>query len=514
MATRLKRIKRILVANRGEIAVRIIRTCRELGIETVSVFSDADHNALHIVLSEFGERLPGNTPQETYLNIPLLIDICKKYKVDAVHPGYGFLAENEEFAQALSDEKIIFIGPTPKNVHDLGDKLFAKKTAQSVGVPVISGTEKPVTTVDEARSFAKKHGLPLIIKAAAGGGGRGMRIVQKESDLETTFHSAQSEAQTAFGSNALFLERYVENPKHIEFQILADQFGNVIHLGERECSIQRRYQKLIEEAPSPALSPSLRMEMGESAVRIAKASGYINAGTVEFLLDNNKNYFFIEMNTRLQVEHPVTEMVTNTDLVREQIYIAEGRELSYTQEDIRFSGHSIEARINAEDPLKNFIPTLGKINRFIPPMGNGIRLDTHVYEGYTVPIYYDSLIGKLISHGNTREVSINKMLRALGEFIITGIKTTIPFHQYVMSHPAFLNAEFTTSFVDRYFNAEEIKKFLTGKFEERNIRRVAIASALSYILAQRQTMTISEDSSAERKQKLSSWNEPFGRREL
>ncbi len=504
-----RKIRRILIANRGEIAVRIIRTCKEMEIETVSIYSDADHNALHIVLSDFAERLPGNSPQETYLNIPLVVDICKKYKVDAVHPGYGFLSENEEFAQVLEDERIVFIGPSPKNIHDLGDKLFAKGTARGIGVPVIPGTEKAVTTLEEGKTFVKRFGFPVMIKAAAGGGGRGMRVVHKMEEFERSFRSAQSECLTAFGSNAVFVERLVEEPKHIEFQILADQAGNVVHLGERECSIQRRHQKLIEEAPSPALSEEKRAEIGECAVKIAKAAGYVNAGTVEFLLDKDGNYYFIEMNTRLQVEHPVTELITNTDLVREQISIAEGRNLDYNQEEVRFSGHSVEARINAEDPLNNFVPTLGRVNRYIPPMGNGVRLDSHVYEGYTVPMHYDSLVGKLITHGHTRDVAVRKMLRALNEFIITGIKTTIPFHQYVMSHAVFIDGSFTTSFVDKYFHQEEIRKFLTRADQKQSLQRVAVASALAYLLAHRSGY-FSDDSIARSTPKeRERWNDPM-----
>ena len=487
-----RRIRRLLIANRGEIAVRIARTCREMGIETVSVYSDADHNSLHIVLSDFACRLPGNTPKETYLNIPLIIDVCKKYKVDAVHPGYGFLAENYEFAKALENERIIFVGPSSENIRLLGDKLEAKKTAIKADAPVVPGTEFALKSLDEARSFIKDVKLPVIIKAAGGGGGRGMRIVHKESDFERVFKSAQSESLSAFGSDAVFIEKYVEEPKHIEFQVLADHHGNVVHLGERECSVQRRYQKLVEEAPSSVLTPEEREKIGSVAVRIAKAAGYVNAGTVEFLLDKERNFYFMEMNTRLQVEHPVTEMVTNKDLVKEQIEIAEGKKLAYSQDDVRISGHSIEARINAEDPLKNFIPALGRINRYLPPMGNGIRLDSHAYEGYTIPIYYDSLVGKLISYGSTREDARRKLLRALGEFIITGIKTTIPFHQYVLSHPVFVDGSFTTSFVEKYFNTEEISRFLTRADEERNLFRVAIASALAYYLAQSATWGVQE----------------------
>lgn len=486
---RRRKIKRLLVANRGEIAVRIIRTCREMGIETVSVYSDADRNALHIVLSHFAERLSGETPQETYLNIPLLVDLAKKHRVQAVHPGYGFLAENAEFAQTLADENIAFVGPPARIITALGDKLVSKGIAASAGVAVIPGTAQALNEISEARAFIDDVGLPVIIKAAAGGGGRGMRIVRRKSDFKRAFRAAQSESLTAFGSDKVFLERYMEEPRHIEFQILADARGNVVHLGERECSIQRRYQKLVEEAPSAALTPEVRREMGEVACRVAAAAGYENAGTVEFLFDKHKHFYFMEMNTRLQVEHPVTEMITNTDLLREQILIAEGRPLSYQQEDIVIKGHSIECRINAEDPLHDFLPSLGRLNRYLPPMGNGVRLDSAAYEGYMIPMQYDSLVGKLISFAENRPAAIRKMLRALDEFIITGVRTTIPFHQYVMSHPAFANGKFNTSFVDRHYDSEAISRFLASREEKRNLSRVAIAAALAYQLARGEVLT-------------------------
>jgi len=496
---RRRRIKKLLIANRGEIAVRIIRTCHEMGIETVSVYSDADRNALHIVLSRYAERLPGETPQETYLNIPLLVELAKKQQVQAVHPGYGFLAENAEFAQALADENIQFVGPPAATITALGDKLVAKRIAESAGVPVIPGTPSPLSDVKEARAFMDEAGLPVIIKAAAGGGGRGMRIVRRKADFERAFHTAQSESKTAFGSDKVFLEKYIEEPRHIEFQILADARGEVIHLGERECSIQRRYQKLVEEAPSCVLTPELRREMGEVACRVAAAANYENAGTAEFLFDKQRNFYFMEMNTRLQVEHPVTEMVSNTDLVREQILIAEGKPLSYRQEEVSLRGASIECRINAEDPLHDFMPSLGRINRYLAPMGNGVRLDSAAYEGYTIPMQYDSLVGKLISFGEDRPTAIRKMLRALDEFIVTGIKTTIPFHQYVMNHPAFVSGKFSTSYVDEYYDGEAIGRFLASREEKRNLSRVAIAAALAYQLARGELLTdgsFSPDSSS------------------
>jgi acetyl-CoA carboxylase, biotin carboxylase subunit len=474
--------KRILVANRGEIAIRVIRTCRELGIESVAVYSDADMNALHIVLADFAENLPGRSSAETYLNIERILDVCKKYKVDALHPGYGFLAENPDFAEACANHGIKFIGPSAHSIRELGNKVKAKEYARAAGVPVIPGTDGAVARVEDALAFAQGAGCPLIIKAAAGGGGRGMRIVNNLDDLPRLFASAQSEAQSAFGSNEVFLERYVANPKHIEFQILADQHGNYIHLGERECSIQRRHQKLIEEAPSLALTPELREEMGATAVKLARSVGYLNAGTVEFLLDSQGQYYFMEMNTRLQVEHPVTEMVTFVDLVKAQIEIAAGRELPIKQHELQIRGWSFEARINAEDPLRNFVPALGRLNRFIPPAGGGVRLDSCAYEGFNIPSEYDSMVAKLITFGRTREKARMTMLRALDEFVLTGCKTTIPFHYFVFSHPDFVSGSFDTSFVERHFSDESITALLRSGAEKDVAGDVAIAAALKYYM--------------------------------
>jgi acetyl-CoA carboxylase biotin carboxylase subunit len=479
-----RKIKRLLVANRGEIALRIIRTCREMGIEPDAVYSDSDVNALHIVHAVNSFRLPGHTSAETYLNIPLIVDICKQHKIDAVHPGYGFLAENAGFAQALDDAGIIFVGPSAKCIRDFGDKLFAKKLAAQAGVDCIPGTPEPVQSLEEGLAAFREIKPPVIIKAAAGGGGRGMRVVRTEDEFAKAFRASQSESLGAFGSDKVFLEKYIEKPRHIEFQILGDSQGNVIHLGERECSVQRRHQKLLEEAPSPALSAKLRDEMGAVAVKVAKSGGYHGAGTVEFLLDAKGRYYFMEMNARLQVEHPVTEMVTNTDLVREQILIAEGHKLEIAQEDVRITGHSIEARINAEDPFSDFLPALGKLNRYLPPMGNGVRLDSSAYEGYEIPLQYDSMIGKLITHAHDRATAIAKMQRALEEFIVTGVKTTIPFHEFVMAHPDFVKGSFSTSFVDEHFTPREIEKFLASPGQKVSLRDAAIAAALIYHLSQ------------------------------
>jgi acetyl-CoA carboxylase biotin carboxylase subunit len=489
--------RRILVANRGEIALRVIRTCRELGIESVSIFSDADANALHIVHSDYAENLPGSTPAETYLNIERIIEICKKHKVDALHPGYGFLAENPDFAQACADQGIAFIGPSPKAIRDLGNKLKAKEIAVAAGTPVVPGTDQAVQGLGEAKTFAAMEGFPLMLKAAAGGGGRGMRIVHNMDELPGLFTSCQNEARGAFGSDEIFIERYIECPKHIEFQILADHHGNCIHLGERDCSIQRRHQKLIEEAPSPALTPELREEMGATAVALAKEADYTNAGTVEFLLDQDGNYYFMEMNTRLQVEHPVTEMVTFVDLVEAQIRIAAGDELWLAQDDIQIRGWAFEARINAEDPMKGFTPALGRLNRYIAPAGGGVRVDSCAYESYEIPSHYDSMVGKLIAFGRTREKAIDKMLRALSEYIVTGVKTTIPFHHYVFQHPVFVGGNFHTGFIEEHFSDERIREMIESSAEQTGAERVALAAALQYYLHRTALVSSNEQLEAE-----------------
>jgi acetyl-CoA carboxylase biotin carboxylase subunit len=474
--------KRVLVANRGEIAIRIIRTCSEMGIESVALYSDPDYNALHIVLADFAERLKGEAPADTYLNIEKIIDACKKYKVDALHPGYGFLAENADFSQACVDNGIKFIGPGPKAIRELGNKIQAKEYAKQAGTPTVPGTEGSLTTVEEAVAFAEKAGFPLMLKAAAGGGGRGMRVVRDMESMPKLFKSCQNEAKGAFGSDEIFIERFIENPKHIEFQILADQHGNCIHLGERDCSVQRRHQKLIEEAPSPALTEEMRQEIGATAVALAKAAGYENAGTVEFLLEPSGKYYFMEMNTRLQVEHPVTEMVTFIDLVQQQMKIAAGEPLDIAQDDVQIRGWSFEARINAEDPLKGFVPALGTLNRYIPPAGGGVRLDSCAYEGYTIPSQYDSMVAKLITFGRNREKAAEKMVRALDEYIVTGVKTTIPFHRYVFNHPVFLEGDFNTSFIENYFSDKQIKEMMRGTEEEQTVERIALAAALKYFV--------------------------------
>jgi acetyl-CoA carboxylase biotin carboxylase subunit len=474
--------RRILVANRGEIALRIIRTCREMGIETISIYSDPDANALHIVHSERSVRLDGDTLADTYLNVAQIIDIAKRNGADALHPGYGFLSENPELAAACAGSGIAFIGPSPQAILDLGNKVKAKEIAKSIGAPLVPGTDGPVLSEEHALEFARGAGLPLILKASAGGGGRGMRVVRKLEDLPKLLASAKNEAKSAFANDEVFIERYIEGPKHIEFQILADHHGNVVHLGERDCSIQRRHQKLIEEAPSPALTPELRERMGQVAVDLARAANYTNAGTVEFLLDKNGEFYFMEMNTRLQVEHPVTEMVTFIDLVRQQIRVAAGEPLDFTQADIQLRGWSFEVRINAEDPLRQFMPALGRLNRFIPPAGSGVRLDSCAYEGYDIPTQYDSMVGKLITYGRSRQQAIEKMRRALDEFIITGVRTTIPFHRYVFDHPDFVSGNFDTGFIEKHFSDEQVTAQMRSPDEVENIEHIAMAAALHYYL--------------------------------
>ena len=440
--------RKVLIANRGEIALRIIRACRELGIETVAVYSEADRESLHVRFADDDVCLGPAPARESYLKIPRIIAAAEITGADAIHPGYGFLAENAEFAEICAASKITFIGPTPEQIRLMGDKATARRTMAETGVPVVPGTPGPIEDVDEALTFARQSGFPVIIKAAAGGGGKGMRVSRDADDFARSFQMARSEALSAFGNGDVYVEKYLERSRHIEFQILGDTHGNVIHLGERDCSLQRRHQKLLEEAPSPALTPALRERMGEAAVRGAKAINYVGAGTVEMLLDGAGDFFFMEMNTRIQVEHPVTEMLTGVDLVKEQIRVAAGLEMR-EKETPPLRGHVIECRINAEDPAKNFQPSPGRVDVFHPPGGNGVRLDTHVYSGYTVPPFYDSMIAKLICHGRDREEAIAKMTLALDTFIVQGVATTIPFLGRVMADPHFIAGDIHTKFLEQ-----------------------------------------------------------------
>ncbi|OGI26144.1 MAG: acetyl-CoA carboxylase biotin carboxylase subunit [Candidatus Melainabacteria bacterium RIFOXYA12_FULL_32_12] len=448
-------IKKVLIANRGEIAVRIIRACKELGISTVAVYSQPDEDSLHVSLADEAYCIGPAPSAKSYLNIPNIISTALMAGVDAIHPGYGFLAENADFAEICKDHQIKFIGPSPESIRSMGDKASAKKTMIDNEVPTVPGTGL-VTDLSIIKPWIEQVGYPIIIKATAGGGGRGMRIVRKESEIEEMMALAQAEAATAFGNNAVYIEKFLEDPRHIEVQIIADQYGNVVHFGERDCSIQRRHQKLIEEAPSPVITPEVRDKMGQAAVNAAKGINYEGAGTVEFLLDSSGNFYFMEMNTRIQVEHPVTEMICNVDLVKEQIKVASGAKLSFTQDDIKIVGHAIECRINAEDPDKDFMPCPGLIDGYVPAGGPGVRVDSHIYSNYKIPPFYDSLIGKLICWGKDREEARIRMLRALDEYAITGIKTTIPFHQRILKNRFFIKGEINTSFIAEHMSNKEV----------------------------------------------------------
>jgi len=442
--------KRVLVANRGEIAVRIIYALRELGIESVAIYSEADKDSLHVELADYAVCIGPPPPQDSYLNFSRIMSAAVVSGVDAIHPGYGFLAENPDFADLVEKSGFIFIGPSSRHIQFMGDKIEAKRLMKKAGVPVLPGTENPVETLSDARKIVKDIGLPVIIKAASGGGGRGMRIVRNPDALEKAFSMAQKEAEISFGDPRVYIEKYIENPRHIEVQIAADKYGNIIHLGERECSIQRRHQKLLEESPSPAVDEKLRAEMGEASIKGAQAINYHSLGTMEFLLDENGNFYFMEMNTRIQVEHPVTEWVTGIDLVKMQILIAMGEKLPHTQEEINFTGHAIEVRINAEDPDNGFIPNPGKIEFLHFPGGPGVRIDTHIYQGYTIPPYYDSLIGKLIVHDKDRMSAIRRLYRALEETIIKGVKTTVPFYLKLLENEDFQKGNIDTHFLERF----------------------------------------------------------------
>ena len=446
--------KKILIANRGEIALRVIRACKELGIGTVAVYSEADRDSLHVRFADQDVCIGPPRAAESYLDPKRIIAACEVTGADAVHPGYGFLAENANFAEICAASNVHFIGPSPAAIRAMGDKALAKKRMKEAGVPVVPGSEGIVQDITQARAIAAEIGYPLIVKASAGGGGRGMRLVELPADLQAAFDTARAEAQAAFGNAEVYLERYVRNPRHVEIQLLADHFGSVVHFGERDCTIQRRHQKLLEESPSPFMTPSLRARMGEAAVAGARHVQYRSAGTVEFLLDVDSQFYFMEMNTRIQVEHPVSEEQANVDLIKEQIRVASGEPLGYTQEDIEWHGHTIECRINAEDPERDFRPVAGTITSFHVPGGHGVRVDTHAYAGYVVPPHYDSLIAKLIVHGRTRHEAIGIVRRALEEFVVEGVPTTIPFHRKVMDHPDFIEGRFDTSFVDRFLRRD------------------------------------------------------------
>lgn len=472
--------KKVLVANRGEIAVRILRACRELGLETVAVFSEADRNALHVRYADEAFLLGPAPSRESYLRADKILDIAKRSGADAIHPGYGFLAEREDFAAKCADLNIAFIGPKPSSIAAMGDKGKARATVIKAGVPVVPGTEDVGNmTDDDLLNIAPSIGFPLLIKATAGGGGKGMREVRSLDEMPALLQSARREAESAFGDGNVYLEKLVEGARHIEFQIMADTHGNVIHLGERECSLQRRHQKLVEEALSPALNDDLRRRMGEVAVKSAQAVDYVNAGTIEFLLDKDENFYFLEMNTRLQVEHPITEMVTGIDIVKEQIRVARGRVLSYKQADVQFNGHAIECRINAEDPYNNFMPSTGHITHSLLPTGPGVRVDTGVYPGFEITPFYDPMIAKLIVWGETRAQAILRMRRALEEYRIVGVRTNIPFHQVLMDSHRFMGGQYDTRFVEERFSMEDAEEY-REKYDE-------VAAILATLVAHRET---------------------------
>ncbi len=471
-----KLFKKILIANRGEIAVRIIRACRELGIETVAIYSEVDRLALHVQMADEAYSVGPAPSRQSYLAQDKIIEVARASKAEAIHPGYGFLAENPEFARKVAEAGLVFIGPPPEAIRLMGDKTVARQRMLQAGVPVVPGTEKALDSVDQAEKVGKEIGLPILLKAAAGGGGKGMRIVKEMKELESSFRAAVSEAESAFGDGRVYLEKYLEAPRHIEFQILADTHGNVVHLGERECSIQRRHQKIIEEAPSCLLNEEMRQTMGEAAVKAAQACGYQNAGTVEFMVDKDRNFYFLEMNTRLQVEHPVTEMVTGLDLVKWQIQIAAGASLPFQQQEIKLQGHAIECRIYAEDPFNNFLPSIGKIAYMQEPSGPGVRVDSGLITGSEVTMYYDPIIAKLIVWGRTREEAIQRMKRALAEYQIVGVQTSIPFCSMVMNNKKFVAGEFDTHFVEQEFSGK-MPRMVEGQ-DKKDADIVALAAAL------------------------------------
>jgi acetyl-CoA carboxylase biotin carboxylase subunit len=470
-------IKKILVANRGEIALRIMRTAREMGIKTVAIYSEPDRQALHVRYADEAVCVGPAASAESYLLGDKIIGICKQLKVDAIHPGYGFLSENANFSRAVRDAGLIFIGPSPESIEVMGDKLSAKHTVAKYNIPMVPGTPDAITDRTEAKQIAAQIGYPILIKASAGGGGKGMRIVENDEEFDEQMDRAVSEAISSFGNGACFIEKYVASPRHVEIQVLGDQYGNIIHLFERECSVQRRHQKVVEEAPSSCLTPEIRAAMGQCAVDVARSCNYYGAGTVEFIVDDKLNFYFLEMNTRLQVEHPVSEMITGVDLVKQMIYVAEGRPLEIKQEDLKINGHAMEVRVYAEDPANNFLPDVGTLQTYIRPQGNGVRVDDGFEQGMAIPIYYDPMIAKLITHGASRQESIDKMVRAIDEYHISGVQTTLSFCRFVMLHEAFTSGNFDTHFVKHYFKPEVLN-------HQSNTEEARIAAALAgYLLS-------------------------------
>lgn len=470
-------MNKILIANRGEIALRVMRSCREMGIKTVAVYSEADRHSPHVKYADEAVCIGPPPSSQSYLIGDKIIEVCKMLGVDGIHPGYGFLSENASFAAKVKEAGITFIGPSPESMDIMGDKLSAKAAAKKYNIPMVPGTEGAIDDIENAKKTAIEVGFPILVKASAGGGGKGMRIVERVEDFEEQMKLAVSEATSAFGNGAVFIERYVAGPRHIEIQVLGDTHGNIVYLFERECSVQRRHQKVVEEAPSCVLTPEIRKAMGECAVNVARACDYVGAGTVEFLLDENKNFYFLEMNTRLQVEHPVTEQITGIDLVKEQIKVARGEKLSFKQEDLQIKGHSIEVRVYAEDPLNNFLPDIGTLHTYKTPQGLGIRVDDGFEEGMQIPIYYDPMIAKLITFGKDREEARLRMIRAINDYHISGVETTLPFCNFVMQHEAFISGNFDTHFVKHYFKPDSLQPVLNE--EELELAALAASIALA-----------------------------------
>lgn len=482
-------MKKILVANRGEIALRVMRSAKEMGIKTVAVYSEADRNAPHVRYADEAVCIGLPPSSESYLRTDKILEVCKNLQVDGIHPGYGFLSENADFARKVTESGITFIGPSPEAMLMMGSKLAAKAAAKKFNIPLVPGTEEAIDDVEEAMNIAEKIGFPILIKASAGGGGKGMRIVNALDEFKEQLQLAISEAQSAFGDGSVFIERYVSSPRHIEIQVMADTHGNTVYLFERECSIQRRHQKVVEEAPSAVLTPELRKEMGECAVRVAQACNYVGAGTVEFLVDEKLNFYFLEMNTRLQVEHPVTELITGIDLVKEQIEVAKGKPLSFNQEDLKINGHAIEIRVYAEDPENNFLPDVGNLKIYRLPSGNGVRVDGGFEEGMDVPIYYDPMLSKLIVHAENRQEAIAKMVRAIDDYEIGGVKTTLGFCRFAILHEAFVSGKFDTHFVKNFYEPTLLKNILDDTELE------ATALLMNYLKKQNITSNLQENTS-------------------
>ncbi len=477
-------MRKILVANRGEIAIRVMKTAKKMGIKTVAVFSEVDRHAPHVRYADEAVCIGAAASSESYLRGDVIIEVAKNLQVDGIHPGYGFLSENAEFAEAVTKAGIKFIGPKPEAIRVMGDKLSAKEAVKKYDIPMVPGVDTAITDVEEAKKIAEKVGFPILIKASAGGGGKGMRMVEDVNEFESQMDRAVSEAISAFGNGAVFIEKFVTKPRHIEIQVLADEHGNTVHLFERECSVQRRHQKVVEEAPSAVLTPKLRAEMGAAAVRVAQACDYIGAGTVEFLLDGDLNFYFLEMNTRLQVEHPVTEIIADLDLVEQQIRVARGEKLAFAQSDLSIQGHALELRVYAEDPYDNFAPSIGKLETYNTPRGEGIRLDDGFEEGQEIPIYYDPMISKLITYADTRDEAIQLMIQAIDQYKIKGIETTLPFGRFVCNHEAFISGDFDTNFVKKYYTKDDIEE------DEKATATIAAKAALKIFLEDKKQLRL------------------------